>query len=78
MKAICIKTISLGIKKHDILVRKGKYFIKQGEVRGHYPTSKVIKNPDTGEETTEHYKATPNFYDKELVLSSKTYFKIMR
>lgn len=77
MKAICIKTISPGIEKGDILIRKGKYFTKQGQERGYYPTTKVLTDPDTGEEVTENYE-TPNFYAKELVLNSKEYFKVVR
>lgn len=68
MKVICIRDISPIIKKDDVLLLSGKYFVKEG-----YDNKKLIRNNHNG-----RWVETPNFYAKELVLAMTDYFKIIK
>ena len=77
MKCIVLTDLSPKIKKGDILIKKGKYFILKGEVKGYYPTEAEMTDPKTKEIVIEKYN-TPNFYSVELVKAMKDAFKIIK
>lgn len=66
MKALVLKDISPEIKKGDMLILKGDFYVKEGSEKG-YVDHIHFGNP----------VKSPNFYDKDSVWYQKDYFKIV-
>ena len=65
-KAIVLKDISPEIKKGDVLVKNGDYYVKKGSKKG------VVEHSYFGNTVK-----SPNFYDKDSVWYQKDYFKLL-